>query len=910
MALRLFFLQLFLLFSFDYAVGQISVPDYSFTGREITGFTVSPGYTLVNFDFKPPSKMDMYIQNRESEFTSSEKQDYSAEEPGMMYSGSVSTSLSSVFVGEKAYRNNIVKTFLRKEYIDVIEAYEKYAEKLKTEEYKNECELLYGLSLYETGSHRQAFDILNKLSTGNGQYAEIAQDSLFNYLSSLKRWDALEQVAQNIIAFSPYSLAIWLKYLKEHNKYEEIITILNNYHSFEQEFPQFVNLRVTAYYFLKDYKSAIAYESNMKASECYPLILDSMIMLGDAKTASELTTQLPDSEVKSVILAKAAIATGDFRSASEHLKYIKNDNDLLALLFYAFTDKFDILMPEFLSSFDFTHKPNNDYVNYFKGIKYLSQDNYVSSLNSFSLVTFNKNMIVDSYFYQGMAAIHVDFSRAEWNFVRYIGSGSHKEWIMISKFMLSQLYFSKNRYDDALMLIDDCSEDYCGRLKGNILLVKGQNSESITALTALEDDRARLIRANAYYNLKQYGKALNELSKINVHTPDSRYLLMMSLFKVQRYDEAANILENNKDDQRIFSSGIEQLILAGMGKKALEYMESLQRLPLSYKADYAKLLQAEERNKEAEKIYRELLASNVEIYKSLEGLFQISQIKGETKQFLRDTFAYIEKSPSFQNKDLLTARFAGYSMDVNEPNLAIGYVNYFMDNFKESPYLTDVYHTRARLFKFTARYENCISDADKIISLGGDNSEALFLKAECMENIDKNQAITLYRSLAVSDGRFYQPASGRLAILSDDPDEILEVSGRMKQVAPDIYKSGVIRFLEISDNTSFIKHSTSIATLASEGPDDVRATAIWRIGKDYSDRQMYEEAAREYLKGYYLFPKEKYAIKNLEGAKASYDAREMKTQSDKVSQLIESYNIKVNKTTSSSPKKDSSDKRK
>ncbi|MBQ3033390.1 MAG: hypothetical protein IJD28_03340, partial [Deferribacterales bacterium] len=119
------------MFSFDYAVGQISVPDYSFTGREITGFTVSPGYTLVNFDFKPPSKMDMYIQNRESEFTSSEKQDYSAEEPGMMYSGSVSTSLSSVFVGEKAYRNNIVKTFLRKEYIDVIEAYEKYAEKLK-----------------------------------------------------------------------------------------------------------------------------------------------------------------------------------------------------------------------------------------------------------------------------------------------------------------------------------------------------------------------------------------------------------------------------------------------------------------------------------------------------------------------------------------------------------------------------------------------------------------------------------------------------------------------------------------------------------------------------------------------------------------------------------------------------------
>ncbi len=897
MALRLL-LTGFLFICFLAAAGnspaQISVPNYSFTGREITGFTVKPGYTSVDFDFKPPSKMDVYLQDRKSEFNASDsdRRDYSADEPGFMYSGSVSTSVSSLFVGDRAYRNNIVKMFLNGGYIDVISSYNKYAEKLKESEYRDEVALLYGLSLYETGSQRQAFDVLANLAKGGGPYGDVAQDSLFRKLSDLKRWDVMETAASGISSFSPYSLALWLKYLNDTDRYEDIIKVLDNNAGFEKQYPEFTNLRVSALYFLKDYKSAASFEPVMKGAASHPLTLDAMIMTGEAAKAAPIAAGLPDSEVKSVLRAKADIALDRFKAASAEIKSVKDDKEKLALLFYAVTNKFDKVSPEFLSGFSFADKQYNDYVNFYLGLKYMSSGDYGKALNRFSLVAFNKELVRESYFYRGMAAVRVDTSRAEWNFMRYVGAGSDKERVMLSKFMLSQIYFMKGRYDDALMLVDDCSADYCRRLKADVFLSKGMYKRSLEEAAGLKDDRARLIRAGDYYNLTDYKSALGELVKIKEPGPDSEYLLMMSLFKNKRYDDAVEILEKNKNDGRILSSGVEQLMLAGYGKKALAYIETMKNLPPEYQAERAKLLQSEGRNDEAEKIYRELLASGTNIYDSLQGLLQIAQIKGDTKKFISDSAAYLEKSGPFDKKDMFASQFAGYAMDMNEPNLAIKYVNYFMDNFRDSPYLADVYRTRARLFKFTGRYENCVSDAESAVKLGGDTGSAEFIKAECMENVDKNKAVELYRAMAVDNGRFYQPASGRLAVLSDDPDEVLLASERMKGVSPEIYKSGIIRFLEISDASSFIKHKESVYRLASDGPDDVRAAAVWRIGRDYSERDMHEEAARQYLKGYYLFPKEPYAVKNLEGAKASYDARQMTAQSEKAAELLASYGVK------------------
>ena len=184
-----------------------------------------------------------------------------------------------------------------------------------------------------------------------------------------------------------------------------------------------------------------------------------MIMIGKVDEAIKILSSLEDSEIKKILLTKADIAKNDFKSASDKLKFINNYKELLALLFYTVTNKFDKITPDFLLNFHFKSKQNNDYINFYRGLKYLSDKKYVDALKSFSLVIFNKSMVVDSYFYQGMASIYIDTSRAAWNYRKYVDNGTDSEKIMLSKFMLAQINYLNNNLDDALMLIDDCNQE-------------------------------------------------------------------------------------------------------------------------------------------------------------------------------------------------------------------------------------------------------------------------------------------------------------------------------------------------------------------------------------------------------------------------------------------------------------------
>ena len=52
------------------------------------------------------------------------------------------------------------------------------------------------------------------------------------------------------------------------------------------------------------------------------------------------------------------------------------------------------------------------------------------------------------------------------------------------------------------------------------------------------------------------------------------------------------------------------------------------------------------------------------------------------------------------------------------------------------------------------------------------------------------------------------------------------------------------------------------------------------------------------MKGYYLFPDEKYAVENLIGAKASYTKRKMKKELAVIEDMLQNYNVKNEKSTS------------
>lgn len=878
---------IFLLTSFGAAQAQLSVPDYSFTGNEITGFTVAPGYTTVNFDFKLPSRMDVYLQKQISEVDLGDKGSYRADDPGIMYSSPSATSFSSLFVGAKAFRNNIVKMYLQKSYIEAIKTYEKYVEKIEKSDFADESKLLYGLSLYETGNHKDAIRVLTELAGGGGEFAELARDNLFTIADRLNRFDIMENVASVAPSLSAYSFGIWLKNLYARNHYDAALTYLNKYPSYENKYPELKNIRLSSLYFLKRYKEGAAMAESVRGMDSFPLAVDSYIMIGDDKKAEALAADITNNEIQNVVLAKIDISRSNFASAAKRMKNIQNDNEKLALLLYAVSAKFNDVPIDFMNGITFKDKQQSDYKNYYLGLKYLADKNNGEALNKLSLVAFNKDLIRNAYFYRGMAAASIDRARSEWNFNKYIGAGDDPEKVMLSKFMLAQIYFLDKKSDEALMLIDDCKTDYCVRLKADIMLADNKFSKSIELTKGLTDERSALIRANAYYNLKDYDNVLKELRSVKTKTPDSEYLHMMSLFKTKRVVEAENILKNNVTDKRIMAAGVEQLILAGAGETALAYIDKSEDISPEYRLERAKLLLAANRVPEAEKAFKALIASNSNIYDAMQGLFDIARLNNKGKEFVEESKPFIEKSVNFENKDLLVSKFASYAAVNGEANLAIGYVNYFTDNFKDSPYMFDVRRTRASLFKFTGRFDNCVVDADALIAQGGVQAEdARYLKAECMENIDKNKALDIYRTMFTEKNRFFQPAATRIAEISEEPGEILAASKKMRSLVPEVYEKGAVRFLEKSKGADLDKFKTDVDQMASSDTDFVRSVALWRLGVNFADNKNQAEAARYFMKSYYLFPKEAYAAKNLEWAKKSYEERGMKKEAAKAGELL------------------------
>lgn len=870
---------------------EITIPNYSFTGQEITDFRVRPSYTAVEFNFSMPSQMDIYLKVRMQELSGGDKRSYSSDEPGHLYRDPNSAGFTSMFVGTKALRNNVVKSFLNRKYIDVISSYERFQRKLLRSEYDSETRFLYGMSLFYTGNQQEAVEVLLSILEINDEYSMLAQDALFLIASELKRYNIMEDAVARNIDFTDYSLAKWVEYLYSKERYDDILLALDNNPAMESAYPVYKNIRIICYYFLKQYRQVERYAGFMQDSSVIPVLADSYIMLGKTNKALEYIKRLPKDDVYYLLYAKLDVAENRLYAAKENIVKIQSDNEKLALLFYSVGDKFKYLTPDFLQTFRFKERALNDYAYFYTGIKYFEKKDYANSMLFFSLIGFSKSLLNASYFYQGMASLYVDLNRAEYNFQRSISSGLDNEKLGLAQFMLAQIYFLKERYDDALMLIDDCDSSYCHALKGDIYLALNDEEKAMALVKDKTDDRSRLVKANIYYNNKEYRLAVNELVKIQKQSSDSKLLLMMCYFKQKRPLDAERIMRANKRDIHIFSNGIQQLILSGQGKKALDYMEGLKNLTPEFKLERAKLLTAYNRLKDAKKDYNELIVSGDYIYEAITGLFEIAKKEKKGKDFVEDKLKFIEKSADFDNKDLIISEFASYAFEMKATNTSIGYVNYFIDNYPQSQYYPDVVETRAKLFKYTGRYDNCIADADKIIAKGGNAAEdALFMKAECLEYIDKNKAMNVYKELAEKSQRFSKPAYSRVAGMSNQAEDVFWAAEQLKTSSPKVWENGIVRFMDLSDQREFEQHRDYILELSKTSTPAVRSASLWRIGKDQFESGRTADASITFMKGYYLFPEEKFALENLIGAKASYTKRKKDKEVAIIDKMLKKYN--------------------
>lgn len=862
------------------AWAQISVPNYSFSGEEITEFKVKPNYTLLQFNFAMPNEMEIYLSKRKTELETGSKKDYKSEEPGAMYKNQKTASFSSIFVGPKAFRNNVVKLFLNKEYLEVVASYTMFENKLVDTEFAEETKFLYGVSLFKTGNQKEGVDVLISMFNSRTEYGKLSIDAVFKFASEIKSYPIMEKAASNVHEFTMYSLSKWIEFLYEKDRYTDIIKLLDTYPQLEKEYKTFKNVRVTCYYFLQDYAKVDEISKSIKDKKILPLVADSYIMSKQFDKAKKVLMEMKVDDTFLLLTGKIDIAEGKLERAAEKAKKITRDNEKLSLLFYSISEQFKKINISYLKSFKFKDKVNNDYVNFYLGIKYYEMRKYADASLHFSLIAFNKHLIKASYFYQGMAMINIDINRAEFSFNKYLSVGNDANQLMLAKYMLGQVYFLKKLYDDALMLVDDCTTNYCKILKADIYFALNDEEKGYALVKDLNEDRAKLIKANYYYNKKDYNKSLAEIEGIKQKDVNAEYIKMMCLFKTNKPVEAEKLLVKNISNHNVFNSGMLQLILLGQGKKALGFMDKKENLEPKLRLERAKLYVNEKEYAKAERDYNKLIIDGEYLFDSLSGLFEISKVQGNAPEFMKDKFVFIDKSIDFKNKDMFVSDIIVYANRVKEVNTAISYINYFETNYPNSPYLQTVLNMKVKLFQANKRYDSCVQEANNVIAQNDSRKEeAMFTKAECLEYIDNLESSLTYREVADTSIRFMVPALTRIIKMSLSSDDILYAAEKIKQNDPKLWQEGILRFLEISTSDDYAKYEQTITNFSNKSTSKIRAASFWRIGKELYNQKKYDEAALSFMTGYYLVPNDKkYSLENLYGAIESYSKRDMQRE--------------------------------
>ncbi len=450
--------------------GSVVIPDQSFKGEELKGFTIKPSFSSIDYNIDVPNMMDTYIRKSKIEFNVGTNTDYNSDEPGFMYSGAFKTSVSSLFVGELAFRNNIVKSYLNKNYIEVTNSYEKYKEKLDKSVYSDESKLLYGLSLYNISSHSKAFKILSELSIKGGLFKDTAMDSFFQIADNSNKLSIIEPTGRKIDKFTPYSLSKWLKYLSSKGEHSEMSTSIDTHKDYATKYPKFNEMKAHALYNQKRYTDVIQMGSLLQSTNSYILIVDSQIMTGDIPSAKRYIGRVTDVNSKNFLEIKILIAENKYDEVLKRIGEIKTDDEKLSLLSYLVSNNFEAVPIELIKSFRFKNKRFNDYAHFFTGIKYLMDNNNYEAIKSFSLLTFDKELLQESYFYQGIATATLDPNRAKFILNKYITASKDQEKIGISKYILAQIEFLNGNSDGALKLITGCDTGYCKVLRGDIYL--------------------------------------------------------------------------------------------------------------------------------------------------------------------------------------------------------------------------------------------------------------------------------------------------------------------------------------------------------------------------------------------------------------------------------------------------------
>jgi TolA-binding protein len=845
-------------FIFTTAYAEVEVPGFAFTGKEISDFNIRPSFRNISVSFNVQSDLDTYLRQENFKLNAGEKKDYKSEDPGGAYSGGFGTSLSSVFVGDKAYRNNIVKAYLDKRYFDVVQSYKKYYDKkIQGTSFEEEVRLVYAFALMQTGSISNSMEILKETARKGEAYATVASDRVVQYMLDIKAYEEIDIFAGSLARQTPFTLYGWLYSLLSLGRYDRLVETFDKESGLTAEDSRFYDFYITARYFQGGLEDVIQY-ADKSSENTIGLVADAYISKEDLTTAGGMVAEMPDSSMKIVLKAKMAVVKKDLVTAGELLSELDSDDDKLNLFYFYIGKAFPKMDIEFLSQFHFESRINADYLKFYAGVYYLANNDRKRAVRFLDAVIFNSDLTEMSYYYRGLAYSELDRKRAERYFLKFIETSNDAEKITVSRYMLAQMAYIAGSEDDALMLVSTCDASFCNLLKARIYLAKQDFELAWANAESVKGDDAALIRATVLFHRKYYDAALKQIKLMGTKNRDADFLTMICWLKLDNFYEAEAVFGRYKADTEFVSTYLEHLFLSGKYAEVLKLTEG----KAEYSVIRAKSLFSLGKYVAASALYDKIIKGGKHSFDAWNGLLTTYIAMGDENAFAETARRVTEVKANFDKKDFLIYQTAVQALDVKKTKLATVLLNYFFDTFTTSAYKNDAYLLRGKLFRDTGRVAQCLNDAE-IMLTDGRSDDALFLKGECLQSTKPKEALKIFEEMSNNSGRFRDLGYSKLIELYTNPKDILRAVNYFKGKDTERYYSGMDRYLASLGKKSLSENRALLDQMIADRHPAGLAAAYFYIGVIQYNEKKYETAAITFMKSHYLFPTSKYSDKSL-----------------------------------------------
>jgi tetratricopeptide (TPR) repeat protein len=566
--------------------------------------------------------------------------------------------------------------------------------------------------------------------------------------------------------------------------------------------------------------------------------------------------------MKNVIYGKIAIAEGNYKEAEKVLSSLDSDEDRLNIFFFYVGRNFPDIDMTFLDKFVFESKINNDYNRFYRGIRYLSKGDEINAIRQIDGIIFNRELINSAYYYRGLAYSTIDTGRAARYFLRFMELSQDEQKLMVSRYMLGQIYYLDGRLDDALMLIQPCKTDFCRVLKGKIFIEKKDLDSAWISVDGVKGNDAAFVRASILYNRKNYKEALAQLKPITPKDVQSDLLLMLTYLKLGDTSSAGEVFNRNSQDERFMDAYLENMMLAGQYQQVLKLTDGNKT---KYRLVRSKALFSLGKYQEALAGFRGLVDGGQHSFDAWYGILTSYTAMRDDKRFDDAAREITQVRQSFDRKDFLILQAAKMALDSKDTRLATMLLNHFFNNYDVSPYKRDAYLLRGQLFRDTGRVEQCLEDA-QMMQKDGRSDEGLFLKGECLQTSKPADATAIFEDLAKNSDRYRELSYAKLIALENTPKELKPAVMYFKNRDAEVYVNGLERYFSMLSAPQLAAEKSFIDGLIKDGNPAVLPLAYFYSGSAQYNTKDYEASAAALLKGYYLYPNSKYAAKSLEKA--------------------------------------------